>query len=88
MNKKYAPYLFAAIMSIMMLLVMFLTIIILNTEVGGRFIPGWSKATIIEICAAFATAIVIAPIAKKIVNRLSNNDSKNVIKKTDQNTTN
>ncbi len=77
MNKKYAPYLFAAIMSVMMGFVMSLAMTIIVTGIDDGFIHRWLKALIIGICVAFPTAIVIAPIAQKIVNRLTENDSSN-----------
>jgi hypothetical protein len=77
MNKKYAPYLFAAVMSVMMGLVMSFAITIINTGIDDGFIHRWLKALIIGICVAFPTAIVIAPIAQKIVGRLIENDGSN-----------
>lgn len=69
MNKKYAHYLFAAIMAVSMGFIMSLALTFVNTGMDNGFFLRWIRAFITAICIAFPTALLIAPITQLIVNK-------------------
>ena len=67
MNKKFAPFLFAAIMAVSMGFMMSLFITLVNKGLGDGFLLWWIRSFGVSVVIAFPTSMIIAPIAQKIV---------------------
>ena len=73
-DKKWSPYLFAAIMAFAMGFFMSLILTWVNTGIDEGFLNRWIKAFGVGICIAFPVSILVAPVANKTVNKLTKPD--------------
>ena len=74
LDKKFAPYVFASVMSVFMGLFMTLFLTWFNAGFIDGFLLIWARSFAIGICVAFPTSILVAPLAQGIVNRVVNQD--------------
>ena len=70
-DKKYAPYLFATIMAVAMGALMSFCFTAINTGINTGFLFRWLKSFGVGFVVAFPTSLLIAPVAQKIVTRLT-----------------
>jgi hypothetical protein len=71
-SKKYSTLLFGMIMALMMSLAMSLVMTYVAVGFVSNFIVIWTKSLIIGFIVALPTALVVSPLAKKIVDRIVN----------------
>ena len=69
-DKKYSIILFAALMSLGMSFSMSLTLTLVNAGLVG-FLEKWPRAFIIGFIVSLPTSLIIIPIVRKIVNKLT-----------------
>ena len=67
---KYAPLVFAFFMSMMMAFLMSGVLTIVNLGFPSDFISRWIRAFVIAWCFAFPAVLLVAPMARKIVEKL------------------
>jgi hypothetical protein len=65
--KKFTPILFAFIMATGMATIMSFALTAINTGFDGAFCMRWARSLVIGVMIAFPAALVISPIARKIV---------------------
>jgi len=68
--KKYSIILFAALTSLGMSFSMSLTLTLVNVGLAG-FLEKWPRAFIIGFIVSLPTSLIITPIVRKIVNKLT-----------------
>jgi len=70
-DKKYATILFGAFMSLGMSFTMSLALTIINLGFPPEFFEKWIRAFAIGYIVSFPTSLVIIPIVKKVVNKMT-----------------
>lgn len=70
MDKRYAPYIFATIMSVAMGFFMSFFLTWINTGLAGGFFIRWMKSFGIGVLVAFPISLIVAPVAQRIVYKL------------------
>ena len=69
-DKKYSTLLFATLMSLGMSFSMSLTLTLANVGFAG-FLEKWPRAFIIGFVVSLPTSLIIIPIVRKIVDKLT-----------------
>ena len=70
MNKKFAPFLFAAIMAVSMGFMMSLFVTLMNKGFTDGFLLWWMRSFGVSVAIAFPTSMIIAPVAQKVVGKI------------------
>ena len=70
-SKKYSQLLFVLIMGFLMSLLMTLIITFVNTGIDQDYINRFLKAWAVGLPIAIATALLVGPLAKKFVDRIT-----------------
>ena len=70
-SKKYSQLLFVLIMCFLMSLLMTLIITFVNTGMDDEYINSILKAWMISLPIAIGTALLVGPITKKFVDRIT-----------------
>jgi len=72
-NRKYSMILFAVLMSFVMSFAMSLTLTLINLGFVPYFFEKWIRAFAVSFLVALPTSLLIVPIARKIVDKLTSN---------------
>ncbi len=70
-SKKYSQLLFVLIMGFLMSLLMTLIITFVNTGMDIDYVKRFFKAWIVSLPIAIGTALLIGPLAKKFVDKIT-----------------
>ena len=71
LSKKYSQLLFILIMGFLMSLLMTLIITFVNTGIDQDYINRFLKAWVVGLPIAIGTALLVGPLAKKFVDRIT-----------------
>ena len=70
-SKKYSGILMGALLGIFMSIFMSLIVTFINLGLVGNFFEMWMKAFAISLPIGFPTALLMTPIIKKIVEKIT-----------------
>lgn len=70
-SRKYAHVLFVALVALAMTLVMSLVMTLMNTRLDSGFFGRWMRALLVGYIAALPTALIVVPMIKRLVDRLT-----------------
>ena len=70
MSRKFYSYIFTLLVAGPMSLVMTLAITIRNNGFNASFFPFWMRAFGFGFCIAYPTALIVVPIARKIIEKI------------------
>ena len=70
-SKKYSQFLFVLIMGFLMSLLMTLIITFVNTGMDHNYIIRFLKAWTVSLPIAVGTALLVGPVTKKFVERIT-----------------
>ena len=70
-SKKYSQLLFVLVMGLLMSLLMTLIITFVNTGIDNGYINRFLKAWIFSLPIAIGTALLVGPIAKRFVDKIT-----------------
>ncbi len=73
-DKKKYRYIFVALMSLGMTLVMSFTSTIYNEGLSSQFLQAWLSTTILGFIVAFPAALIITPVARWATEKLTAGD--------------
>jgi hypothetical protein len=71
LSKKYSNYLFVGIMAAMMSLTMSLVMTYVAIGMIKDFLQIWANSFFISLLVSYPTALLVLPVARNIVNRVS-----------------
>ena len=69
--KKFFPVVFAFFLTLVMVLIISGTTIALNVGITADFLARWFRAWLLTWCVAFPCALVIAPWARRMTERVT-----------------
>lgn len=72
LHKKSAPILFAFMMSVILSAMLSFAITAINTGVDGGFVSRWLHAYALSWALAFPSVTFVAPIVRRLVERITN----------------
>lgn len=72
LNKKFAPVLFAFVMSVTLSAMLSFAITAINTGFDGGFVSRWLHAYALSWALAFPSVTLVAPIVRRFVERVTN----------------
>lgn len=68
---RYAPVLFGAILSTIMVSIVSAAVIVVNQGIGTDFLARWAKSVATTLPIAFPTVLVVAPTVRRVVSYLT-----------------
>lgn len=68
---RFAPVLFSALLSIIMVCVVSGTVLVFSQGLHSGFVGQWLKSCMTAWPVAFPTVMVVAPLVRKIVGRIT-----------------
>jgi hypothetical protein len=71
LDKKFAPVLFAFVMSVTLSAMLSLAITAINTGFNNGFVSRWLHAYALSWALAFPSVTLIAPVVRRLVDRIT-----------------
>jgi hypothetical protein len=71
LDKRFAPVLNALLMAVILPFLMTFVVVLVNTGFSERFFGAWMRTWMIAAIAAFPLILLLAPLIRKVVAKLT-----------------